>query len=301
MQRFSSNGKLLITGEYLVLDGALALAVPTKFGQTLTAEFSADTSIQWQSFNHKSDIWYSNTFNVEKGGFSSLAKDETSHRLLSIFKTIQMLNQDVFSQQSGFKFTTNMDFPNNWGLGSSSTLITNLANWAQIDPYLLLEKTFGGSGYDIACAINGSPITYQLSEQRLVEKVGFNPDFKDHLFFVFLNKKQNSREAITYYKTEGSISNSIIEDINAITTKIITCTALKDFETLLTKHETILSEVLKTPTIKQQLFPDYEGMIKSLGAWGGDFVLASGTNSNKNYFKNKGYNTIIDYVDMVLP
>ena len=32
-QTFYSNGKLLITGEYVVLDGAKALALPTKFGQ----------------------------------------------------------------------------------------------------------------------------------------------------------------------------------------------------------------------------------------------------------------------------
>ena len=35
-QTFYSNGKLLLTGEYLVLNGAVALAIPTKFGQTLT-------------------------------------------------------------------------------------------------------------------------------------------------------------------------------------------------------------------------------------------------------------------------
>ena len=35
---FYSNGKLLITGEYLVLDGARSLAIPTKFGQFLIVE-----------------------------------------------------------------------------------------------------------------------------------------------------------------------------------------------------------------------------------------------------------------------
>ena len=34
-QNFYSNGKLLLTAEYLVLDGAKALALPTKFGQDL--------------------------------------------------------------------------------------------------------------------------------------------------------------------------------------------------------------------------------------------------------------------------
>ena len=35
---------------------------------------------------------------------------------------------------------------------TSSTLIANLAKWSNVDPYILLSETFGGSGYDIACA-----------------------------------------------------------------------------------------------------------------------------------------------------
>jgi mevalonate kinase len=46
---FYSNGKLLITGEYLVLDGAKALALPTKFGQNLTVEEGANQEISWTS------------------------------------------------------------------------------------------------------------------------------------------------------------------------------------------------------------------------------------------------------------
>jgi mevalonate kinase len=37
-ETFYSNGKLLITGEYLVLDGATAFALPTKIGQNLIVE-----------------------------------------------------------------------------------------------------------------------------------------------------------------------------------------------------------------------------------------------------------------------
>ncbi len=38
MTTFRSNGKLLLTAEYLVLDGARAIALPTKLGQSLTVE-----------------------------------------------------------------------------------------------------------------------------------------------------------------------------------------------------------------------------------------------------------------------
>ena len=33
--KYKSNGKILLTSEYLVLDGAQALALPSKFSQSL--------------------------------------------------------------------------------------------------------------------------------------------------------------------------------------------------------------------------------------------------------------------------
>ena len=57
-QSFYSNGKLLITGEYVVLDGAKALAVPTKFGQYLEVKPSEKKSIYWKSFDSNNQIWF---------------------------------------------------------------------------------------------------------------------------------------------------------------------------------------------------------------------------------------------------
>ena len=48
------------------------------------------------------------------------------------------------------------------------------------------------------------------------------------------------------------------------------------------------------------LFPDYFGTLKSLGAWGGDFILATGNKDTSQYFIDKGYATILKYSDMVL-
>jgi mevalonate kinase len=66
----------------------------------------------------------------------------------------------------------------------------------------LLAKTFGGSGYDIACATAKSAITYQLTTHcsRLTNAIDFNPTFKGYLYFVHLGKKQNSREGIQHYR-----------------------------------------------------------------------------------------------------
>jgi mevalonate kinase len=58
-QTFYSNGKLLITGEYLVLDGAKAFALPTKFGQSLIIEEGSNKAIQWVSYD--GSVWFENT------------------------------------------------------------------------------------------------------------------------------------------------------------------------------------------------------------------------------------------------
>ena len=65
-------------------------------------------------------------------------------------------------------------------------------------------------------------------------------------------------------------------------------------------HEALLSNILSLTPVKKALFPDYPGSIKSLGAWGGDFILATAEEAPDAYFRNKGYETIIPYQKMVL-
>ena len=116
----------------------------------------------------------------------SSAKDDTvSNTLLKLLITCKNFNPEFLDDNKGYLVISRLDFPNDWGLGSSSTLINNLANWAQVDAYQLLKTSFGGSGYDIACAQHQAPITYQLiGEQPHVESVAFQPEFSEHLYFV---------------------------------------------------------------------------------------------------------------------
>ena len=133
-----------------------------------------------------------------------------------------------------------------------------------------------------------------------VSKVDFNPSFKNQLYFVYLNKKQNSRDGIASYKLNKGNINAAISEINDITNKIIEVSSLSNFEALITQHETIISKIIKIKSIKDLLFNDFNGSIKSLGAWGGDFILVTSEENPSSYFKNKGYKTIIPYLDMVL-
>ena len=41
--------------------------------------------------------------------------------------------------------------------------MANLAKWAGIDAFELNEISLGGSGYDIAVAMEGTPVLYQLN------------------------------------------------------------------------------------------------------------------------------------------
>jgi len=301
-QEFYSNGKLLITGEYVVLDGADALAIPTSYGQWLLVDTIKEPKIYWNSIDEKGEIWYEDEFElINDEIFHSIHNNnETAKRLIQILNSAKQLNPDFLKQGIGFKITTKLNFPRNWGLGSSSTLINNIANWAKVDAYKLLEETFGGSGYDIAAAQHNNPISYSISNgMSSTKEVKLQWNFTNQLFFIHLNKKQNSREGISHYQSQKENSTLSLKEISKLTSKIISCNALQEFESLITQHEDIISKIINQKTIKELLFKDYSGAIKSLGAWGGDFILATGKNDDIEYFRKKGFETIIPFKNMI--
>ena len=300
---FYSNGKLLITGEYVVLDGAKALALPTKYGQNLMVEEGKGNQIQWKSLDYDGTVWFEATLS-----FDSIVKKERfeathtiKNTLIEILHEAYLLNSAFITQSNGYIISTVLTFPKFWGLGTSSTLINNLAQWLGIDAFELLKRSFGGSGYDIACAQENSAIVYQLVNQKPVFKsIHFDPSFKDKIYFVYLNQKQSSKAAIaSYYNKQGNIDKAISR-IDAITQLIIEATEPKEFALQLQQHEIELSNILEMQTVKEALFPDFKGVIKSLGAWGGDFVLAIAKEDPTSYFKQKGYPVVISYQEMIL-
>lgn len=281
------------------MDGALALAVPTKFGQDLTVKEINEPKIYWKSLDENRTIWFSAEFLLNENSIELVSdKNVFSERLLQILKAVPKLNPKAFVK-NGFEVTTSLNFPRNWGLGTSSTLINNIAQWLSIDAYELLELTFGGSGYDIACAQNNTPITYSLKNNRQVSQIHFDPCFKEQLYFVYLNRKQNSRDSISTYKSKH-ISKKAISGATELTNKIIACHDFDLFLKLLEEHENLIASILNIKTVKEDLFSDFSGGIKSLGGWGGDFILVASKVNPLSYFIRKGYETIIPYSEMVL-
>ncbi|WP_298782451.1 GYDIA family GHMP kinase [uncultured Polaribacter sp.] len=306
---FYSNGKLLLTGEYLVLDGAKALAVPTKFGQDLTVEKIKEQQLIWGSFTNTGECWFEAvfdlpklrlvncTFNSDKEGSAEFIAET----LLEILKEARAMNSDFLNSENGFVVKTQLTFPRNWGLGSSSTLISSVASWAKVDAFKLLWNSFKGSGYDIACAQNDISIFYQIENKKpIIREVEFNPTFKENLFFVHLNQKQDSKEGIAKFRESGENFEKELERISIISDEFLKASSIIDFNKLIVEHEEIISSIIKLKPVKQTTFADYFGEIKSLGAWGGDFVLATGNENTPTYFKNKGFETILTYSEMIL-
>ena len=296
--RFYSNGKLLITGEYVILDGALSLAVPSILGQSLEVTNNESKYIKWLSKNSDGRAWFNCTIRIDSLKVEKTSSSDISNKLTDIIKVIREVNP-TFLNKSGLDITSELTFDKDWGLGSSSTLISNLSQLARIDPYELNNRIFNGSGYDIACAKSVSPLLYRLiKNERDIEKVSFRPIFHEKIYFVYLNTKQNSLNEIRKYK-DLNPSNSLINEISDITKKLLKCSTLKNFNLLIHSHEQIISKLISKKPIKQELFKDFRGEIKSLGAWGGDFIMASSDEDPSNYFKNKGFKTILKYGDLL--
>ena len=334
MSQYQAHGKFLLTGEYLVLKGALALALPLKLGQSLQVSL-ADTDthrLHWIA-QQPDKPWFSVLFDTDTLEPISTDDSAKAEKLSSILKAVRQLRPTAF-YGGDIRFRTHLDFNPNWGLGSSSTLIANLARWANVNPYELLKLTFGGSGYDIACATAEGPIYYQLIDAGAalrqaqgpqqhkvvkpveieirrsqtptptIEPIDFNPSFAEHLFFIYQGQKQSSSKEIKAFLAK---SNPIdlqkdIEAVSEISRAVPECQNLDEFGLLMQCHERIIARCIGQEAV-QKRFPDFEGVLKSLGAWGGDFILAA-THWNesqvKAYFKGKGLDVIFGYQEMVI-
>lgn len=300
-QSYYAHGKLLLTGEYVVLDGAQALALPTKFGQKMTVTTHQEGAfLYWKSWNVKGELWLDGIWDVYQGQWKYVNHPALAHYIEILLK---YADQELGVDLSGYTVQTYLEFPNDWGLGSSSTFISLLGQWWRTDPYYLLQKTFGGSGYDIACATATTPIIYQKDLLHpKSESVHFNPEFKNCLAFLYLGEKQDSRAGIQQYRSLQGDKSDFISEINDITKKILLTEELDEFEYWISLHEVIISRMLDIEKVKDRLFPDYWGAVKSLGAWGGDFVLVTHSgdfDEAKAYFKAQGYFTLLKYEEII--
>ena len=284
---FFAHGKLLLAGEYFVLDGAVALAFPTKKGQYLRIKnvFSKALTLTWKSYDHNADIWFEGIFDLKELESISSSDEDTSKRISQLLKYIKEKRPDLFTQ--AFEITTHLEFDRQWGLGTSSTLIANLAQWTEVNPYQLAAATFGGSGYDVACADATGPIFYQNNTTPpTVKPQPFNPRFIDQLYLVYLGKKQDSREGIRKYKSQGEVDPGLIRQICQLSMMLAKAADLSTFCSCIQELERLTGDYVQMVPLQEVLFAGIPGAVKSLGAWGGDFALIA---TPWEFEKVKGY------------
>ncbi|HKK89291.1 MAG TPA: GYDIA family GHMP kinase [Saprospiraceae bacterium] len=300
MKRYYSRGKLMLTGEYLVLTGAQSLALPLIYGQDLSAERVPTEHLQWTSYDYNGNTWFEGLYNPEKAAWEKASDLGTADILQGMLRECVKMNSVL--RLDGWKIETRLEFDRKWGWGSSSTLINNMAQWALVDAFTLSERTLGGSGYDIACAQSVQPILYKIEKGKGVfEAVNWQPPFSRSIFFAFTGKKRDSRQATAQFDRNRDYSAEV-QQMDLLTRAMMRTADVKEFERLTLHHEALVSEVLGQKTVQKEFFQDFPGAIKSLGAWGGDFIMAVSQEeeaSVRNYFRSKELDPVFRFDEII--
>lgn len=302
IETFFSHGNLIISGEYFVVQGAKALAVPLKYGQDLSVQKNSGTSILWEA-NVLGKSWFKAEFSMDSLDLVFSNDPAKSAYLKNLLLHIKDRVPDLFEGDHGYHFTSNIQFDTQWGWGSSAALIVNISKWARLDPFWLHSRVSNGSGYDIAAALSSGPILFQKNDQEYeLEETPFNPPFRDKLYFVWLGRKQHSEESIT--KLGPVLEGKLIlkDEVSELSQEMAEEENFENFKEQIIRHEEILSKTLRYPTVKKQYFKDFKGEMKSLGAWGGDFIMAaSGEKESRvrTYFRDKGYPILFGFDELI--
>lgn len=299
------NAKLLLSAEYLVLNGAKALAVPLKFGQRLQVVENKQGFVSWQSVSHDGSDWFTAKYDLPDFRIIESSNQDTAVHPQRLLMAARKLNPVFCKNSAGCHVISTLNYPLLWGLGSSSTLIAAIAGWAGIDPFRLHFEVSKGSGYDIACAISNKPLIYKLNDRNpQFETVPFPPSFADKIFFVYQGQKQDSAEGITTYKNRNSNPDkNLIAAASLLTERMLLASSLNEFELIIREHEILISELLGAKPLRDILFSDLPGEVKSLGAWGGDFCMLTWHEDLAllpAYLKSKSLETWFNFYDIVL-
>ena len=293
----SSHAKLLITGEYAVMKGAKALAVPLKYKQHLLVKPDSGHLIRWKSYLPDKSLWMEAAY--DRDTLRQVEGDKTSQSQLirNILSVLKELQPNLFKR--GYNMETRLEFSPQWGWGTSSSLIANLSKWAQINPFELLDRTFNGSGYDVTVALGGKQLLFwREGLKRHWQFVHWKPRFRRHLYFVHLNRKQDTVKTLKKYNRLDPPAETL-ELITNLTERMLHTDSLDEFMALMTEHEAVTGQMIGQKPVKQKLFADFDGAIKSLGAWGGDMIMAAGGKDTPEYFKEKGYQVVFGFDELI--
>lgn len=264
---------------------------------------SRGSDLVWECLDKEGNSWFNSHISLYDFSAINTTDQDISDNLQKVLKNAVRLNSEFLSKWNGFKVVTHLEFPRDWGLGSSSTLYSLIGDWADINSLMLYFKVDNGSGYDVACSGAGQPIIYYANDDEVsYTPVEFDPSYKKNLYFVHLNKKQDSKQGIKEYLKAVKNRKTLVKTITTISDEMSEAKDLKTFSNLMEKHEDVIAHHTGFEKVKDLHFSDYWGSVKSLGAWGGDFVLATSSKSaidTKAYFSEKGFDTVLAYDEMI--
>lgn len=217
---FRANGKLLLSGEYFVLHGAKALALPLKMGQQLKVckEVPSNT-ILWKAF-FMDVVWFWCELNPDNFDVIDSSDQNLASTLSQVLKTIRVLNP-AFQPMGGTMLETSLDAHPDWGFGSSSTLISLLSQWAGVNPFKLNRRVFNGSGFDIACAMADGPIFY--IQNHTAQRVDLDYPFAGQLLLVYSGKKRKTLHEVQTFLNERDVSPNLIQEVSALADEFAQC------------------------------------------------------------------------------
>lgn len=303
MNTFHAHGKLLVSAEYMVLFGSRALAIPLQLGQSLRRIRSEHPRVfSWRAI-YSEKTWFNATMDPGSLRILSSSDSDKAEWLRSLIRaSIELMpsfQEDLFR----WDVETHLDFSPQWGLGSSSTVTALVAEWAEVNPLDLHFMVSEGSGYDVACAIADGPIQYQIRDNAPhYQHVPFLPSFSPQIFFAWLGSKQPTSAHLREMKGRFQPGYEEIHRFSRITDAMIDAEDLSTFRGLMEEHEDALASLLEMEKISESRLHGIPGTVKSLGAWGGDFVMIASDADEKdlfNYLHERDIRIIYRYNDIV--
>lgn len=272
MNIFWSSGKLLLCGEYWVLHGASALAVPTRLGQRLTY-LATDQPLHWTAVDRHGQAWLD----------ASAMFDPHVESLLQAARSLGGQVPDTGLVR------TELEFDRSWGWGSSSSLTDLVAQWTGVPALDLHFATSRGSGFDVACARATSALTYHKTgpDQGEWSAAAAAHWPTEHFALVYLGQKQDSQKEVQRGRREPLQAE--LDAIGDLSRAMAEAREVKQWMKLIEEAEARTAAWTGLPRI-QERFTGVRATLKSLGAWGGDFVLAVAEDPSAfAYFAEHGF------------
>ena len=296
----------MLCGEYAVTIGVEALALPVTQGQWMHVwEFDSpggQDRIIWEAKDSAGATWLNESFALPLGDLvvGDLDERKMIHQLLA------MSPESKWKTGKSYRIETQLEFDRSSGLGSSSTMVSNFARFANLDAQMVQQQMLGGSGYDVAVAEVGKGLVFwKEDDQSHWGPWSLSPSLTQQWKVVFLGEKQNSRSSLGGVKERlQEIQNDdfMLHQLQQVAGAVKMAQQVTMLEAGLEMWQALLSMSLglETPYQHFGVQPVKGGLCKWLGAWGGDMLLVNQTFAETHAellakFKSTPWNQMVKY------